>query len=169
MNREPLFASLPVQHRTETSKYAKHMERLRNVKPSVDNGPPRKFIGADGRNGKREFQKQERRFEIEYENAILLDKMRRIMELGTTASNSGVFYVEEPDLTSLNSNVRRRDLERITRENMGIVRRIQVRGPPTRPELRRNREVIHSAPHATSGQALQTETRLEHGSHPLCT
>jgi hypothetical protein len=126
MNREPLVASLPVQQRTEASKYAKHMERLQKVKPSVDNGPPRRFISADVRNGKRQMQRQERRFEIEHANAILLDKMQRIVDLGTTASNSGIIHAEEPELTSLNSHVRRQDLERITRENRGIVRRIQV-------------------------------------------
>jgi hypothetical protein len=135
MNREPLVASLPVQQRTEASKYARHMDRLRNIKPSIDNGPPRKFVSASGRNGKRELQKQERRFEIEHENAILLDKMRRIMELGTVASNSGLVHVEDSDLTSLNSHVRRRELERITRENMGIVRRIQAREPLARTDI----------------------------------
>ena len=135
MNKEPLIASIHVQQRTEASRYAKHLERLPCQQPSIESGrrqrqmcirDRRKAVHANGNFGKRNLQQQERRFEIEYENAILLEKMRRITELGTSGSNSGVFYREEPDLRSLNATARRRELERITRENMGIVRRIQV-------------------------------------------
>ena len=65
----------------------------------------------------------------EYENSLLLDKMRRIMDLGTAASNSGAYAAGESNPRSLNAGLRRRELQRITSENMGIVRRIQHSKP----------------------------------------
>jgi len=130
MNRERPIASIHVQQKTEARKYALHMERLQKTRPSIDNRKPRQHVSANG-NGKRLHQQQERRFEIEYENAVLLDKMRRISTLGTTASNYGLVIHEDPEARSLNANTRRRELERITRENLGIVRRIQVSVRPS--------------------------------------
>lgn len=59
---------------------------------------------------------------------ILLAKMRTIFSVGTVASNSGAPRPVEVEPRSLNQERRRRDLERITRENLGIAQRIRSRG-----------------------------------------
>ena len=125
-NRDLPVINRTIESRWERKSYAMHMRRLQNIKPSVDNKPP--MLPSHMRNNrKREQQQHERTYEIEYENAILLEKMRRIMDLGTHASNSGlhVAHRDEVHTRSLNAQARRRDLERITAENMGIVKRIQ--------------------------------------------
>lgn len=127
MNREQPVASITLHAKTEAKKYAQHIDRLRKIKPSIDNRAPREHVDHVGAaSGKKMKQKNERRFEIEYENALLLDKMRRIIKLGTVMSNSGILTYAHPPLQSLNAGQRRRDLERINRENMGIVQRIQA-------------------------------------------
>ena len=131
-NRELPVINRTIESRWERKSYAMHMRRLQNIKPSVDNKPP--MLPSHMRNNrKREQQQHERTYEIEYENAILLEKMRRIMDLGTHASNSGlhVAHRDEVHTRSLNAQARRRDLERITAENMGIVKRIHAQTVPT--------------------------------------
>ena len=100
------------------------------MKPAVTSGwgpkragpPPYPHI-AD--NPKRALQEDVRYATIEYENSLLLGKMRRIMQLGTAATNRGVWSSAEVPPRSLNEGLRRRELERITADNLGIVKRIQ--------------------------------------------
>ena len=72
----------------------------------------------------------DRRAAIDNENMILLNKMRNIFARGTIASHSGTARPPpEVEPRSLNQESRRRELERITRENLGIVQRIRSRKP----------------------------------------
>ena len=78
------------EDRCERLRYQKHMDSLRRMKSSIDNRPP-KIPSHMRNNAKRAQLMQERSFEIESENAMLLEKMRRIMDLGTVASNPGQY------------------------------------------------------------------------------
>jgi len=126
-NKELPIINKTVEGRSEQRNYQLHVQRLRKIKPMIDNKPsPTSGLSHMQSNAKRDQMMNERNYAIECENALLLDKMRRIMHLGTVGSNSGASpYYEEIEPKSLNAGKRRRELQRITAENMGIVRRIQ--------------------------------------------
>ena len=109
-----------------------HRSKVRTAKPAVKDNwkglrphDPRPQYGHMIYNGKKAMLQEERFATIEYENSLLLGKMRRIMQVGTAASNPGVYVADEVPPRSLNEGWRRRELRRITEDNLGIVRRIQ--------------------------------------------
>jgi len=125
MNKELPVINHTIEDRSGRRNYEMHMQRLAGIKSMVDNkAPPTQWHMRA--NAKRAQIQHERSYAIECENALLLEKMRRIMELGTSASNKGLPVPEEVEPQSLNAGRRRRELQRITNENMGIVSRIQA-------------------------------------------
>ena len=78
---------------------------------------------------KRREMERLRSQEIDTENMILLHKMRSIFRDGTVATNSGLPKPVEVLPRSLNQEARRRELERISRENLEIVQRIRASKP----------------------------------------
>ena len=123
MNRDKPVACLAIHRRTEDEQYKRHLQRLKNVRPSVDNKPPRKppshLLDRDKK--KKNSQQIEREFEIAFENTLLLQKLKNIMQCDSNRFNSSPPILPR----SLNSRHRRQELERIMHENMGIVSRIQ--------------------------------------------
>ena len=130
-----------------------HLERLRKVRPSIDNAPPRTFSHL-ANNAKAEQQARERYEKIAHENNILLEKLSKISEQdyaacarptlyraslstkpGITFDPSGRpmvdnVYVPPASCTgSLKSDQARRELNRIAEENMALWHRIQARKP----------------------------------------
>jgi E3 ubiquitin-protein ligase TRIP12 len=101
-----------------------HRERLRNMKPAIDNKPPKRHNHLR-KNMKREQMMEERFAQIERENRLLLEKMSYIMQRNTLDNKSSALKYGQ----SLNKAFRKRELQRITQENQAILRRIQAREP----------------------------------------
>jgi len=102
-----------------------HQERIRKMRPQVDTRVPQVW-GLDHlrNNLKREQMLEDRYYEIDRENRILLNKMSDIMKHATYSgdrSRSGP--------PSLNRDRRKQDLMRITQENRQILGRIQKAQP----------------------------------------
>lgn len=113
-------ASKVTFERDRSRAYALHRDRLRSVRPSIDNRPPRQFPHMR-RNLKKEQQMEERYAKIEHENRVLLSKMGEIMQKNTLDNVSREYRYGH----SLNRVARKRELQRITQENAQILRRIQ--------------------------------------------
>ena len=95
------------------------------MKPSVDNKPPPDFSHLRS-NLKKQQVEEERFTEIERNNRILLSRMSSIMRKGAAIDNKPTSH-NAPK--SLNSIKRKQELDRITRENQNILKRIQARKP----------------------------------------
>ena len=103
--------------------------RRRESTPMVDcRGGAPQFPHLKHRLKRREMERL-RSQEIDTENMILLHKMRSIFRDGTVATNSGLPKPVEVLPRSLNQEARRRELERISRENLEIVQRIRASKP----------------------------------------
>merc|ERR1719401_225269 len=101
-----------------------HKQRLKAMRPQVDTSEPRTTHFDHLRNNlKREQILEERYYEIDRENKILLQKMSDIMKSAT--------YVDrgKSGPPSLNRDSRKTELMRITHENQAILRRIQQAQP----------------------------------------
>ena len=103
---------------------AKHLEKLNNIKSSIDtSAPPRR--NHLRRNRKKEQMMEERFAKIERENRILLEKMSHIMQNNTLDNKNGSSKYAH----SLNKESRKRELSKITQQNQSILRRIQEKEP----------------------------------------
>ena len=117
-----------------------HRRKLAEMKCSIDNKAPKRHPHLR-KNLKKEQLMEERFARIERENRILLEKMSFIMQQDTMDMKAeSVKYSK-----SLNKNLRKRELAKITKENQLILRRIQTRQPTYdhlqwEEDARRNRE-----------------------------
>ena len=131
------MANERVEQAMRVRNLTRHYGRVRHAQPATDHGEPTDHIGRRltelphmRYNAKKAQVEGERYHTIEYQNALLLEKMRKIMYLGTAASNNGHHETGHPDEVmprSLNAGSRRRELRKITEQNLGIVHRIQGR------------------------------------------
>lgn len=130
-NREPALASVVIERQHDIEVQAGHVWRLANSTSliNVSKAATSSDYSHIKYNPKLRMMEDDRRATIDHENLILLNKMRKIFERGTVASNSGGVKTFEAEPRSLNSEARRRELERITRDNLGIVQRIRSRRP----------------------------------------
>lgn len=103
-----------------------HRNRIRSMKPQIDNSMPG-TAGLDHlrNNLKREQQLEERYHEIDRDNRILLQKMSDAMKKPSVKSGAG----SHGGNTSLTRDARKQELSRITKENHSILRRIQQAKP----------------------------------------
>lgn len=102
-----------------------HRQRLKAMRPQVDTSEPGVVHLDHLRNNlKREQILEERYFEIDRENKILLQKMSDIMR-HTTYTNER----SKSGPPSLNRDLRKMELMRITQENQAILKRIQKAQP----------------------------------------
>lgn len=109
--------------REEQRKADLHRTRLRNIKPQVDTAEPHAaHMSHVRKNVKREMREEERYSQIDRDNRLLLKKMTDIARHQGPAT-------DRPGPTSLNQGTRRRELLRITKENQGILGRIQQAQP----------------------------------------
>jgi len=105
-----------------------HRQRLKAMRPQVDTSEPGVVHLDHLRNNlKREQLLEERYFEIDRENKILLQKMSDIMRQ-TTYKNEGEKTAGAGG-KSLNRDLRKMELMRITQENQNILKRIQKAQP----------------------------------------
>eukprot|EP01138_Halocafeteria_seosinensis_P008999 gb/GECG01009198.1/.p1 GENE.gb/GECG01009198.1/~~gb/GECG01009198.1/.p1 ORF type:complete len:269 (+),score=34.20 gb/GECG01009198.1/:1-807(+) len=120
---EPKASKITYQRDVERN-YELHRRRLQKIKPSVDNKPPKQCKHLR-RNLKKEQMLEERYAKIEHENRVLLQKMSEIMQ------SDGLDNINEEQQYghSMNRTQRKRELQKITRENQQILRRIQQTMP----------------------------------------
>mmetsp|Transcript_116457 Transcript_116457/g.267383 ORF Transcript_116457/g.267383 Transcript_116457/m.267383 type:complete len:367 (-) Transcript_116457:387-1487(-) len=125
-----MFRSIPVGNKicarkTEQRRHELHRDKIRRMKPSVDTTAPLSRTYDHVRvNLKREQLLEERYSEIDRENRILLQKMSDIMRHGNLAQTA-----DPKGPVSLNKDLRKRELVRITQENRSILKRIQHAQP----------------------------------------
>lgn len=116
----------PIITRKQTERFQDiHKFKLRTAKSSINNKPPRSWGKAPKRNLKREQMLEERFSSIERENRILLEKMSHIMTHNTLDNSNPTKKYSH----SLNREHRKRQLTKITQDNMAILRRIQRTEP----------------------------------------
>jgi len=131
----------PIKEHWEKRHQDRHRHNVLTAKPAVTSSwssdplKPQPRYGHLDYNANKAMVQEERFATIEYENSLLLGKMRRIMSVGTAATNKAFIQVEELPPRSLNEGRRRRELERITADNMSIVRRIQLCAPSYEPAV----------------------------------
>lgn len=94
-----------------------HQQRLSNVKPTIDNRPPRihSHLGA---NTKKRLQERLRQDEIQKENQLLLHRLMNI-DSGRTKSSLSTPHSNALPLKKI------REIQKITEENYGMLNRIQ--------------------------------------------
>mmetsp|Transcript_117977 Transcript_117977/g.334594 ORF Transcript_117977/g.334594 Transcript_117977/m.334594 type:complete len:359 (-) Transcript_117977:69-1145(-) len=113
--------------RLESRRHELHRQRMRSVGPIVDTREPIAAQMDHVRTNLKKEQKMEERYsEIDRENRILLTKMSDIMK---QQSPRPTFDAPRAGPQSLNSNARKKELLRITRDNQMILRRIQQAQP----------------------------------------
>ena len=131
----------PVKALWEKRHQDRHRYNVRTARPAVASSWSKDPLAPQPRYGHLDYNPskamvQEARYAaIEYENSLLLGKMRRIMSVGTAATNKGVYTSKELAPRSLNKGRRRRELERIAADNMSLVRRIQLCAPSYEPAV----------------------------------
>ncbi len=144
--RPHMDRSIPVGNRICTKRlqdrrYAAHRNQLEKAKSSIDNGLPVSVTFPHMRaNRKREQLTEDRFIEIDRGNRCLLDKIK---DIDTRVAGSLGKAFPQPNVTSLNKGSRRLELERITRENGGIVSRIET-VPPIYDHVRLEHEFQQS-------------------------
>ncbi|GMH61713.1 hypothetical protein TrRE_jg4985 [Triparma retinervis] len=122
--------AMPVQNKQCHERYVKkcqsmHRERLRDMKCSIDNKMPKASSHLKS-NAKKKALMEERFANIERENRMLLEKMSYIIAKkgGIDNKNESVQYGR-----SLNKDRRKRELQKITKQNQLILSRIQESQP----------------------------------------
>jgi len=109
-----------------------HKKKLRNTKHLIDTESPRPMTHLVTKAKKHELE-EDRFSEIERENAVLLSKMSRIIREGSGSHNNGGAppraALKPAAPKSLNRGHRRKELERITQENLSMLQRIQLKDP----------------------------------------
>eukprot|EP00698_Gefionella_okellyi_P013367 TRINITY_DN3653_c0_g1_i1.p1 TRINITY_DN3653_c0_g1~~TRINITY_DN3653_c0_g1_i1.p1 ORF type:complete len:236 (-),score=41.32 TRINITY_DN3653_c0_g1_i1:204-911(-) len=123
-----MYRAQPKGNKILSKKWEEHMkkihtDRLQSVRPSVDNKAPKRFTHLR-QNLKRAQMEEERYSSIERHNRMLLGKMERIMRQKNTLDNQN-----EYEARSLNFVVRKREMMKITQENLSILKRIQHKEP----------------------------------------
>ena len=103
--------------------YGIHRTKLASMRPSVDNEAPKMYPHLYQKLKKAQLE-EERCTEIERDNRTLVKRMTEIMQ------RSGIDNQRpEGKAASLNKVKRRQELERITKENHSLLKRIQERAP----------------------------------------
>ena len=103
----------------------RHKKKLREMKASIDTKEPHTRQGGKRRNPKKEQMMEERYAQIERDNRLLLEKMSYIMRHQSMDIREDTGEYSQ----SLNRERRKRELQRITRENQKILARIQAAEP----------------------------------------
>jgi len=124
MYRAEKVGSKACTERVRKREHDMHKQRIKGMRPQIDTTQPETMHLDHLRNNlKREQLLEERYYEVDRENRILLQKMSDIMRNPTysTARATGG--------KSLNRDGRKTELMRITQENQAILKRIQSAQP----------------------------------------
>ncbi|GFH51493.1 hypothetical protein CTEN210_07969 [Chaetoceros tenuissimus] len=122
--------ALPVQNKACNQRYIKrcqerHRQKLRDMKCSIDNKPPRSATHLKTK-AKKNALMEDRIDQIETENRILLQKMTHIMRRKGAIDNVNQ---SQKYGHSLSKERRKRELQKITNQNLQILKRIQQAKP----------------------------------------
>jgi len=131
MFREQPVASKICAKKWREESYRKHQEKLRTMKPRIDNKSPKEARHLY-RNLKKLQLEKERYEKMRRENQILLGKMTEILQKDPKVGPYSVNNYKQSSLfknKSLNKEKRRRELMRITAENQALLKRIQQKQP----------------------------------------
>ena len=116
----------PLKKRGRDEREVEELEaKLREMKASIDTKEPHTRQGGKRRNPKKEQMMEERYAQIERDNRLLLEKMSYIMRHQSMDIREDTGEYSQ----SLNRERRKRELQRITRENQKILARIQAAEP----------------------------------------
>ncbi|XP_041937870.1 sperm axonemal maintenance protein CFAP97D1-like isoform X1 [Alosa sapidissima] len=106
--------------------YKYHMDRMRNVKPMVDNKAPRTYIHCHLKMKKIQME-QERLMEVERDNRLLVSRIARTMAKGGLDN-----WNQEYEMLTENSgttDLRNRELVKISLENQAVLKKIKTTKP----------------------------------------
>ncbi|KAG5179681.1 KIAA1430-like protein-domain-containing protein [Tribonema minus] len=106
-----------------------HRQQLTSIKSTIDNKPPKTLRAVAGTNAKKQQLMEDRYAQIERDNRILLEKMSTIMRSRPTVALAESVEAQARYAKSLNRESRKRELQRITRENARILAAIQSSEP----------------------------------------
>jgi hypothetical protein len=124
MHRAQVVGNQRCVDRVHEREFQQHKTRLRSVKPSIDNNPPKVYPHLYQKLKKAQVE-EDRCAEIERNNRTLVKRMTTIMQ------RSGIDDGRPANAPpSLNTVRRRQEMARITKENYSLLKRIQER-PPT--------------------------------------
>jgi len=117
-----MFRAIPTSNKILARRWEEHereihLSKLKGMKASIDSSTPPQFRHLRSRL-KRQQLMEDRFTEIERENRILLEKMTSILNTKTRDSHL-------PRPRSLNRELRKRELLRVTAENQAILKRLQ--------------------------------------------
>ena len=117
-----MFRAIPTSNKILARRWEEHqreihLSKLKGIKASIDSSTPQQFRHLRSRL-KRQQQMEDRFTEIERENRILLEKM-------TTILNTKARGTPLPRPKSLNRELRKRELLRVTAENQALLKRLQ--------------------------------------------
>jgi hypothetical protein len=120
-----------VAERQERDKHERHLHQLNTIRPSIDNRPPAQHPHLRAKLKTKKLQ-EDRAAEIQLENRILLQKM---LNIDTKPSSlSGETLQRERVLPkSLHGGAQRRELDRITKANREMLKRLQSAAPSVDP------------------------------------
>jgi hypothetical protein len=123
MDRAVAVGNKLCANRVQRERHERHRAKLDRIHADVDNRLPNSYSLPHLKlNYKRGQQMEDRFAEIDRENRILLQRMSEIIRKPSTAS---FVQPESHKSSSLNRGSRRKELQRITNENMGILKRIE--------------------------------------------
>ena len=96
--------------------YKEHQERIRNMKPVVDNKKPRELPYS----GKKEIERRNYQTKVELGNRLLLDRLGKAMETKNLDNEN-----HNPKGVSLLATRKKLELQRISADNKRLLERIQ--------------------------------------------
>ncbi len=120
MYKAPPVASRICQYKWEQHQNKKLAKRLKKVKASIDNKPPR-AVPHLANKAKKEQEMELKYRKIEKANRLLLERMSRIMTTSTLDNK----IAKRPRRQGVHAASRRAEAIRITRENQMLLKRIQ--------------------------------------------
>lgn len=128
MSRAQPVASQICASRVNERNYGQHRQKLATIKSAVDNNAPKMYPHLYQKLKKAQLE-EERCSDIERDNRTLVKRMTDIMKRGGI-DNGSPSAGGTGNVTTLNRVKRRQELDRITKENRALLKRIQE-GQPT--------------------------------------
>jgi hypothetical protein len=123
MDRGILVGNRLCAKRLEEAKHARHVEKLNKIRAGIDNKLPVSASFTHLRsNPKREQLMEDTYTEIDRANKVLLQRMSEIIK---QPSEMSCISTKKKFNRSLNHESRKKELQRITNENLAILKRIQ--------------------------------------------
>jgi len=159
-----------VAERQEQDKHEKHVRQVQIVRSSIDNQPPAQHPHLRAKLKTKKLQ-EDRAAEIQLENRILLQKMLNIDTKPSSLSGETMAQNRVAP-KSLHGGSQRRELDRITKANREMLKRLQNAAPSVDPRSWEMEEeerqalkfrMSQNAYRYRKNQALRMPNRLSEG------